>query len=104
MHHVGILYDQIMMHGRRNIKLIVSCLVQTTNAIPGFEPTIQISHLFNATSHEALSTLKILCHVTLDLNTVRMFNFPKNSCENKKFLFRSGCYILAVPSTDVSLL
>jgi len=24
VHHVGILYDQFMMHGQRNIKLIIS--------------------------------------------------------------------------------
>ena len=27
MHHVGILYDQFMMHGQRNIKLMEVCLV-----------------------------------------------------------------------------
>ena len=26
MHHVGILYDQIMMHGQRNIKLLSGVL------------------------------------------------------------------------------
>jgi len=26
VHHVGILYDQFMMHGQRNIKLLVTLL------------------------------------------------------------------------------
>jgi len=26
VHHVGILYDQFMMHGQRNIKLLNLCL------------------------------------------------------------------------------
>jgi len=29
VHHVGILYDQFMMHGQRNIKLTESCLLCT---------------------------------------------------------------------------
>jgi len=40
VHHVGILYDQFMMHGQRNIKLCISFIILIFQTRPMLVPVV----------------------------------------------------------------